>query len=82
MEEQVEAGRAKSIGVSNFNVNQIERVIKSARIKPACLQVELHVMLQQSELVTFCHNNDIVVVAYSPLGSPGYNKFLNNMGFE
>ncbi|XP_023310768.1 alcohol dehydrogenase [NADP(+)]-like [Anoplophora glabripennis] len=82
MEEQVDAGRTKTIGLSNFNVRQINRVLKSARIKPACLQVELHVYLQQRELVKLCHQNGIVVVAYSPLGSPGYNKVLTQIGAE
>nr|CAI5830157.1 unnamed protein product [Callosobruchus analis] len=76
MEEQVDAGRTKAIGLSNFNQRQIERILKSARIKPACLQIEIHVAMQQKELVDFCHKHGIVVVAYSPLGSPGYNNFL------
>lgn len=80
MEEQVDAGRTKTIGVSNFNVKQVDRILKSARIKPACLQVELHMYLQQRELVKFCHENNIVVVAYAPLGSPGFNKFLGLFG--
>lgn len=82
MEEQVDAGRTKSIGLSNFNAQQVEKVIKAARIKPASLQVELHVLLQQRDLVNFCQKNGLVVVAYSPLGSPGYNKFLNVVGME
>lgn len=82
MEEQVDAGRAKSIGVSNFNANQVEKLLKSARIKPSCLQVELHVSLQQKDLVRYCQRNGLVVVAYSPLGSPGFNKFLNAIGME
>lgn len=82
MEEQVDAGRTKAIGLSNFNAKQLERIIKSARIKPSCLQVELHVSLQQRELVNYCQKNGLVVVAYSPLGSPGYNTFLNNLGIE
>ncbi|KAG5869703.1 hypothetical protein JTB14_033300 [Gonioctena quinquepunctata] len=82
MEEQVAAGRTKNIGISNFNKNQIEKIIGSAKIKPSCLQVELHVSLQQKDLVDFCHQNGLVVVAYSPLGSPGYNKFLTNIGQE
>jgi alcohol dehydrogenase (NADP+) len=80
MEEQVDAGRAKNIGLSNYNISQIETVLKSARIKPANLQVELHVYLQQRALVDFCQKNSITVVAYSPLGNPGYNKFLEKMG--
>lgn len=82
MEEQVDAGRTKTIGISNFNIRQIDRILKSARIKPACLQVELHVYLQQRELVNFCQQNGLVVVAYSPLGSPAYNKFTSQFGAE
>lgn len=40
MEQQVDAGRARSIGLSNFNSSQIERVMKTARVKPANLQVK------------------------------------------
>ncbi|XP_063912552.1 aldo-keto reductase family 1 member C4-like isoform X2 [Zophobas morio] len=80
MEEQVKAGRTKTIGLSNYNISQIETVLKHATIKPANLQVELHVYLQQRQLVDFCHKNGITVVAFSPLGSPGYNKFLKQMG--
>ncbi|CAG9863740.1 unnamed protein product [Phyllotreta striolata] len=80
MEEQVDAGRTKAIGLSNFNQKQVERILKNCRIPPACLQVELHVSLQQKELVDYCHKNDIVVVAYSPLGNPSYNNFLKTVG--
>ncbi|XP_063912536.1 1,5-anhydro-D-fructose reductase-like [Zophobas morio] len=80
MEEQVDAGRTKTIGLSNYNISQVETVLKGARIKPANLQVELHLHLQQRQLVDFCHKNGITVVAYSPLASPGYNKLLKLIG--
>ncbi|CAG9837175.1 unnamed protein product [Diabrotica balteata] len=82
MEKQVDAGRTKTIGLSNFNVKQIDKFLKFARIKPACNQIELHVFLQQPELVQFCQKNNIVVTAYSPLGNPGYNTFLKRIGVE
>ncbi|CAH1118943.1 unnamed protein product [Phaedon cochleariae] len=82
MEEQVDAGRTRAIGVSNFNQSQIEKLLKAARIKPACLQIELHLSLQQRDLVEFCHKNNMVVTAYSPLGNPSYNKFLETVGME
>ncbi|KAJ8936792.1 hypothetical protein NQ318_021934 [Aromia moschata] len=80
MEEQVDAGRTKTIGLSNFNEKQVGRILKSARIKPACLQVELHVFLPQHKLVQYCQHNGIVVVAYCPLGSPAHNKFIATVG--
>ncbi|XP_014283439.1 1,5-anhydro-D-fructose reductase [Halyomorpha halys] len=71
MEAQVDAGRAKSIGLSNFNQKQIKRILDNCRIPPANLQVELHIYLQQKELVSFCKENGVTVCAYAPIGSPG-----------
>ncbi|XP_044254906.1 1,5-anhydro-D-fructose reductase-like [Tribolium madens] len=82
LEEQVDAGRVKTIGLSNYSISQIETILKSARIKPANLQVEIHVYFQQRELVDFCQKNGITVVAYSPLAAPSYNKVLQAMGRE
>lgn len=71
MEEQVDAGCTKAIGLSNFNSRQIKKIWDSARIKPSCLQVELQPYMQQPELVDFCHKKNIVVVGYSAFGSGG-----------
>lgn len=71
MEEQVDAGRTKAIGLSNFNIRQIQRVWDLASIKPVCLQVELHPYMQQPELIDFCFKKNIVVVGYSSLGAGG-----------
>lgn len=71
MEEMVDLGLAKSIGVSNFNEAQVQRILNEGRIRPAVLQVEVHLYLQQHKLVEFCQKNDIAVTAYSPLGSKG-----------
>merc|ERR1712071_722061 len=75
MEEQVDAGRCKAIGLSNFNSVQIERIVQSARIKPANLQIELHAYLQQHSLRDLCMKHDISVCAYAPLGSKGRTDF-------
>ncbi|CAG9840964.1 unnamed protein product [Diabrotica balteata] len=80
MEKQVYACKAKSIGLSNFNKSQVANLLKFCDIKPANLQIELHVFLQQPELVQFCRENEIGVTAYSPLGNPGFNKFLKSRG--
>ncbi|XP_050510198.1 1,5-anhydro-D-fructose reductase [Diabrotica virgifera virgifera] len=82
MEKQVEAGRTKTIGLSNFTVSQIENILKNCKIKPANNQVELHVFLQQPELVQFCQKSGISVTAYSPLGTPGMNIFLKKLGIK
>nr|CAD7194605.1 unnamed protein product [Timema douglasi] len=71
LEEQVVMGKVRAIGVSNFNLTQLERLMKEAVILPAVNQVELHAYLQQPELRTYCQQHGITVTAYSPLGSPG-----------
>lgn len=67
LEEIYKSGRAKSIGVSNYTVRHLEHMFKYANVKPAVNQVELHVYLQQPELLEFCEEHGIVVEAYSPL---------------
>lgn len=80
MERALNEGKAKAIGVSNFNRKQIQRLLDNSRIKPMSLQVELHAYHQQKELVEFCKANDIQVTGYSPLGSPGLGKFMAQFG--
>lgn len=74
MEELVELGLVKAIGLSNFNIQKIQHVLDHCKIKPAQLQVELHPGLQQPELVDFCHKHGIQVTAYSPLGNNVYGE--------
>lgn len=74
MEELVEQGLVKAIGLSNFTIEKIQHVLDHCKIKPAQLQVELHPGLQQPELVDFCHKHGIQVTAYSPLGNNVYGE--------
>lgn len=70
MEKLVDLGLTKSIGVSNFNARQIDRIVENARILPVTNQVECHPYLDQTELKQHCESKKIVLTAYSPLGSP------------
>jgi len=71
MEKLVEEGKARAIGVSNFNIPRLEKLLKTAKTSPAVNQVELHPYMPQDELVNFCKKHNIHVTAYSPLGSTG-----------
>jgi len=72
MEQCVNQGLARSIGVSNFNVQLLFDLLSYAVIKPACNQIELHPLLSQFDLVEFCQNNCIAVTAYNPILRGGY----------
>lgn len=70
MEKCVELGLARSIGVSNFNVQLICDMLAYCKIKPVCNQVELNPSCQQPDLLKFCKEYEIVLIAYTPLGAP------------
>ena len=72
MEDLVHKGMVRSIGLSNFNSEQIERVLANCRIKPTVNQVEVSPALNQQKLIEFCKERDIVVNAFSPLGRPNF----------
>ncbi len=69
MAELREKGLVKSVGVSNFTVSKIEKVIADTGVVPAVNQVELHPYNPQNELLDYCREKGIHVTAYSPLGS-------------
>lgn len=53
LEKLVEAGKIRSIGVSNFTKERIEELLKTAKVPPVCNQIEAHPYLQQPKLVDF-----------------------------
>lgn len=68
MEELYKEGRIKAIGLSNFLPHHIEELMETATIKPMVNQIEFHPGWMQADVVEYCHKNDIVVQAWSPLG--------------
>ncbi|VDP06486.1 unnamed protein product [Heligmosomoides polygyrus] len=67
-------GLAKAIGVSNWNIEQIERVVKTAKVPIHNCQVELHLYWPQHELQETCKKHNISLTSYASLGSPGRVK--------
>ncbi|KAI1695844.1 aldo/keto reductase family domain-containing protein [Ditylenchus destructor] len=71
LEKHYKAGTVKAIGVSNFNGKQLRDIHDQAEIKPHNLQVELHLLNPQHELVALCKKLNVSVTSYATLGSPG-----------
>ncbi|CCE82271.1 Piso0_001988 [Millerozyma farinosa CBS 7064] len=73
------SGKTRAIGVSNFTQKQVQRVLddKDVTIVPAVNQIEAHPLLTQPELTEYLQKHNIVVEAYSPLGSTNSPLFKN-----
>lgn len=79
LERLQEEGLAKSIGVANFQVHHLERLLAETRVVPAINQIELHPGLQQAELKAFNTSHSIATMAWSPLaGNPFANRKLTD----
>jgi len=65
--EAKQAGKIKTIGVSNYGVRHLEELKAAGYEKPSVNQIELHPFNQQRDIVKYCKDNDIVVQAYCPL---------------
>lgn len=70
MEALVDAGLVRHIGTSNMTIPKLKLLLRDARIKPACNEMELHPHFQQPQLFQFCIEHGILPIAYCPLGSP------------
>jgi diketogulonate reductase-like aldo/keto reductase len=67
LENAQQQGQVRSIGVSNYMIRHLKSIKRYSGITPAVNQIELHVLLQQPELVEYCQEQGIVLEAYSPL---------------
>src|SRR5579871_245728 len=68
MESLVDRGKCRAIGLSDIALNQLVPIYEAARIKPSVVQVEAHPYLPETELLDYCKQNDIVFLAFAPLG--------------
>lgn len=71
-------GLIKAIGLSNFNENQCQKIIKNCKIIPAVNQIETHIYWQQKKMHNFLKNNNICHEAYSPFGE-GFNDIFKDV---
>lgn len=81
MEEAVQAGKIRAIGVSNFRKHHLDELLKTAEIKPAVNQNYLNPSDMQEDLVKYNDSLGIVNEAYSPLGTGGLlsNEVVNEI---
>ena len=75
LEEAYEAGKVKAIGVSNFEIDDLVNLLENVKIKPMLNQIKYHIGFRDEQLVQYCQENDMIVEAYSPIGT---GKLLNN----
>ncbi len=68
-------GKIRAIGVSNFTVDALKSLMADCTIKPMINQIEFHPGLMQKKIVDYCKANNILIEAWSPLGS---GRMLNN----
>ncbi|UOR10519.1 aldo/keto reductase [Halobacillus amylolyticus] len=71
LEQLQKDGKVKAIGVCNFNIDHLQRLLDECDVKPAVNQVECHPYLAQNELKEFCRKNGILLEAWSPLMQGG-----------
>ncbi|ELZ26997.1 aldo/keto reductase [Halosimplex carlsbadense 2-9-1] len=71
MERLHERGLARTLGICNVTVEQLERLAAAADVPPAVVQVESHPFRPRADLVRWCHEHGIRVMAHSPLSAPG-----------
>lgn len=81
LEEYVDKGKIRSIGLSNFNPHHIDSLLLYARIRPVINQIEIHPYMTQQANVDFNFGKDIQVEAWGPLGQ-GTNGVLNDPTIE
>lgn len=77
MEDVLDKGLVKAIGVSNYGIEKLEAMKEYARVMPVVNQVELHPVWRNDPLLAKCAELNIHVTAYSPLGSPDSAEMLN-----
>ena len=74
LEEAYNEGKLKAIGVSNFQIEDLESLMETAKVKPMVNQVLCHISNTPIELIEFCQKSNILIEAYSPIA---HGEILN-----
>ncbi|CAN5923087.1 aldo/keto reductase [soil metagenome] len=78
LESLVERGRCRAIGLSNVRLETLREIVEGARIKPAVVEVESHPYLQEWELLDYCRQQGIVLLAFAALGHGSDPRLLDD----
>jgi diketogulonate reductase-like aldo/keto reductase len=78
LERLVDGGRCRSIGLSDVNLEKLKEIVAAARIKPSVVQVESHPYLPEWELLDFCKEHGIVLLAFAALGHASKPNVLDD----
>jgi diketogulonate reductase-like aldo/keto reductase len=78
LEALVDDGRCRSIGLSDVTLEKVREIVAIARIKPAVVQVESHPYLPEWELLSFCQEQGIVLLAFAALGHSSVPNLLED----
>src|SRR5579863_7228385 len=76
LEELVQEGKCKAIGLSDIGLERLKPVVEAATIRPAVVHVESHPYLPEWELLDYCRKNGIVLQAFAALGHSGEPNLL------
>jgi diketogulonate reductase-like aldo/keto reductase len=78
LERLVDDGHCKAIGLSDVSLEKVREIVAAARVKPAVVQVESHPYLPEWELLDFCREHGIVLLAFAALGHGMTPKMLDD----
>jgi diketogulonate reductase-like aldo/keto reductase len=78
LESLVDEGKCRAIGLSNVNLEKLQEIVEAARIKPAVVEVESHPYLPEWELLDYCRQHGIVLLAFAALGHAMEPRLLDD----
>jgi len=78
LESLVDDGRCRAIGLSNVNLEKLQEIVEAARIKPAVVEVESHPYLPEWDLLDYCQQHGIVLLAFAALGHAMEPRLLDD----